>query len=391
MGCWDIIKIESIDFGIKYGGIMNFKEVEISNFRSIDNAKLEKLGQVNLIVGKNNSGKTSLLEAMFVLSGMSNPELLLSINAFRSLKLTNDNDFKYIFNNLNIEQSIELKGTINGIQRHATITTYTETTRDIFMTMQEQRFLEPKGSNFPISLNDLWQMDPSRLQNQVKEIEGIKITFQNNSDPEQKVYISIKHNSIRLSNTYKEKLSTRYLNSQIMLANKGIDLSLVVKQKQIKKLVTILKKIEPDLVDIQIVNDNAIYFDIGKKELLPINVMGDGIRRTLAVLSAMYDMEGGVLFIDEVENGLHYSSIKIFWKAILELAKQFDVQIIATTHSYEAVRALKDARQEVQLEKKDNKNEIALYRIEKKDNKTKIIHYDYEDVIISLDNSYEVR
>lgn len=366
---------------------MKFDELQISNFRGIDNAKLKKLEQVNLIVGKNNSGKTSLLEAMFLLSGMSNPELLLSINTFRSLKLANDNDFKYIFYNLNMDKSIKLSGKISGIERRATISPYADTTRDIFIkNIEDQKLFDPSLIGY-ISFNELGQVDKSSLKNEIKEIEGIKITFKNNNDPEQEVYISIKNGRIRLSNTYKENLSTRYLNSQITLADKGTDLSSIVKKKRINSLVDILKTIEPNLIDIQIANDNSIYFDIGEDELLPINVMGDGIRRTLAVLSSMYDMRDGVLLIDEIENGLHYSSIKIFWRAILELAKQFDVQIIATTHSYEAVKALKDA----QLENKTNKNEIALYRIEKKDNKTKIIHYDYEDIIISLDSDYEVR
>lgn len=285
---------------------MKFDELQISNFRGIDNAKLKKLEQVNLIVGKNNSGKTSLLEAMFLLSGMSNPELLLSINTFRSLKLANDNDFKYIFYNLNMDKSIKLSGKISGIERRATISPYADTTRDIFIkNIEDQKLFDPSLIGY-ISFNELGQVDKSSLKNEIKEIEGIKITFKNNNDPEQEVYISIKNGRIRLSNTYKENLSTRYLNSQITLADKGTDLSSIVKKKRINSLVDILKTIEPNLIDIQIANDNSIYFDIGEDELLPINVMGDGIRRTLAVLGSMYDMRDGVLLIDEIENGLHY-------------------------------------------------------------------------------------
>ncbi len=113
--------------------------------------------------------------------------------------------------------------------------------------------------------------------------------------------------------------------------------------------------------------------------------MGDGIIKTLSVLSSMYETQGGVLLIDEVENGLHYSSIAVFWKAIIMLAKQLDVQVIATTHSYEALGVLSDVMKE------SNETEIAMYRIEKEDNYTNIIHYNNKDFVISLDENYEVR
>jgi len=65
---------------------MKFNELKISNFRGIDYAELKEMKRLNIIVGKNNSGKTSILEAIFILSGMSNPELLLNINNLRNFQ-----------------------------------------------------------------------------------------------------------------------------------------------------------------------------------------------------------------------------------------------------------------------------------------------------------------
>ena len=62
---------------------MIFKEVEINNFRGIKHLFLPNLKQVNLLVGKNNCGKSSVLDALFLLSGFSNPLLILRINQFR--------------------------------------------------------------------------------------------------------------------------------------------------------------------------------------------------------------------------------------------------------------------------------------------------------------------
>ena len=351
---------------------MKFDELLISNFRGIDHAQLKELKSVNLMVGKNNSGKTSILESIFVLSGMSNPELLHGINSIRGLQLKNDDDFKYIFNNLNLKQSIILKGKVSGIERSAEISSYKDNKQSIYP--------------FEFSTDSL-QTKQLALQNQIKDIDGLKISFKNNGESEQDVYISLKKQSIELSKTYKENLILKYLNSQSILSNKKINLSSIIKRKKIGDVVDILKQIEPNLEGIQILDDNSIYFDIGKEELLPISIMGDGIIRTLAVLSSMYETQGGVLLIDEVENGLHYSSMAIFWKAIIMLSKQLDVQVIATTHSYEALQALIYAQKNLQ----EQQTKIAMYRIEKKGNNTNITHYNNDDLIFGISKNYEVR
>lgn len=348
---------------------MKFDELLISNFRGIDHAELKELKYVNLIVGQNNSGKTSILEAIFVLSGMSNPGLLHTVNNIRGLQLKTDNDFKYIFNNLNLTKPISLNGIVSGVKRSAKISIYKDNKQSIYP-------FESSSNSFESTI--------LTLQNQIKDIDGLKISFKNNGEDEQDVYISLKSHAVELSETYKEALTLKYLNSQ-PISNKGINLASIIKKKKTKDIVDILSQIEPNLRDIQILDDNSIYCDIGKEELLPISIMGDGIIKTLSVLSSMYETQGGVLLIDEVENGLHYSSIAVFWKAIIMLAKQLDVQVIATTHSYEALGVLSDVMKE------SNETEIAMYRIEKEDNHTNIIHYNNKDFVISLDENYEVR
>ena len=366
---------------------MKFDELKISNFRGIDHAELKDVKQLNLIVGKNNSGKTSILEALFVLSGMSNPQLLLIINSQRNFQLSDDDNFKYLFNNLKISEVIELEGKVSGIKRYLKITPYKDAQIIISSKKDDLSFNQGIFSPFAPSL----QSGPVQLENKVKEIDGLKISFKNDDSSKEDLYISLKNERMSFSNSYKEALKVRYLSSRFLLMNGVIDLSSIVKKKQTKELVDILKQIEPKLSDIRIMKDNAIYFDIGTDELLPINIMGDGIIRTLSVLSSMYDMSGGVLLLDEIENGLHYSSVKVFWKAVLLLAKKLDVQIIATTHSYEALGALVDVKEDLEDMKEDITPEISLYRVEKDEDKTRITHYNNGDFIFDINKNYEVR
>lgn len=75
----------------------------------------------------------------------------------------------------------------------------------------------------------------------------------------------------------------------------------------------------------------------GTSRPIPLAEMGDGTRRVLGIVLAMVNTQAGILLIDEVENGLHHSVQDAVWEAIVALAEQLDVQVFATTHSWDAV------------------------------------------------------
>lgn len=342
---------------------MKYQKISISHFRGIEYAELHGLKQVNLIVGKNNSGKTSLLEAFFLLAGMSDPRLAVAINQFRDLALTNDSDFKYIFNKLDYTVPIKLDGLIDGTTRCAT-----------FMPLYE--------ATSKIKIGEDKTGEVIALSRTNQDIDGLQISFRTSINPEEQSTVSIKNETVSVSGTYKEQLDCKYLHIKTRLDQMPKDISNIIIKKRMDTIVKVLREIEPNLIDIRMGNNENIYFDIGAEELVPINIMGDGIRRTLSVLSSIYEMEHGILLIDEIENGLHYSCLKIFWKAILTAAKLFDVQIIATTHSYECIEALVSV---------ENGNCMSLYRTEKKNNKVRTVHIDAETLLTSLKENYEVR
>ena len=82
--------------------------------------------------------------------------------------------------------------------------------------------------------------------------------------------------------------------------------------------------------------------DIGFERRIPIQLMGDGLKKVLSVVVNMAMVPNGILLVDEVDNGLHYSSMPILWKAIVESAKMYNVQVFATTHNVESLRALNE-------------------------------------------------
>ena len=80
---------------------------EVENFRSLKHLKLEKLARVNLLVGKNNSGKTSVLEGIFLLQGAGSHSGLATIEHERGLK-EDENEFRHLFYRFNFSNSIKI-------------------------------------------------------------------------------------------------------------------------------------------------------------------------------------------------------------------------------------------------------------------------------------------
>ena len=87
-----------------------YQNVTIENFRGITSLEIDDFKKVNLFVGKNNCGKTTVLEALFLLTGPVNAELPLRINAFRGYSIIEENSWRLIFNNLNVDKYITIKG-----------------------------------------------------------------------------------------------------------------------------------------------------------------------------------------------------------------------------------------------------------------------------------------
>ena len=81
--------------------------IKIRNFRGFDNLQIDGFSEINLLIGKNNSGKSSLLEAFFLLIGMSNPMLPENINRLRGLNIKNADEFKYLFYKLDFNNKPE--------------------------------------------------------------------------------------------------------------------------------------------------------------------------------------------------------------------------------------------------------------------------------------------
>jgi hypothetical protein len=114
---------------------------------------------------------------------------------------------------------------------------------------------------------------------------------------------------------------------------------------------------------------------------IPIGSMGDGMWHMLAIATSITRCRGTVLLVDEIDTGLHYSVMTQMWQMILQAAKEFDVQVFATTHSFDCVESLANASAGLE--------DVTVQRIEA--GKRKSIPYDDEMLKVAAEHHIEVR
>ncbi|SFV56550.1 FIG00565050: hypothetical protein [hydrothermal vent metagenome] len=298
------------------------KNIEIKNFKCFEDFKAEGFGRVNLIGGKNNVGKTAFMEACYI-NSHNNTSYAIGNIIFDRYQL----DF---FSKLIKEMG----------------------TKYIF------NFIEKEAEKFSaINLK-------SNLC--TKTIFYQKEDFFNNSVMDENIefFSSIKAGNSDLDDWY-SKIIENKLEAIIDDSLKNFDDSLE-SFRMIKSEPKCSKK-----------SDGKFY---------NLNEFGDGLAKFIALNCLFLSLNnGGIVFIDEIENGIHYTNLDKLWEIILTISKQQNVQVFATTHSKECIESY--ARVAKRLEDK----EITFIELCKREEEIKAFVYPYDWFIDEIEQEHEVR
>lgn len=301
-----------------------FTSVHIENFRGIKNATLSGFKPLNIFWGKNDCGKTTLLEALFLLSGPCNPRLPFNINSFRAYPRIEEDDLKLWFYRLNEQYPIILRSS-NTINRELIITPiHSEPIGEDENLVADQS--NPRERIYGLSLL-------LRYNNQEFRSE-LRVSGGNHSQLE----------SIR-ADGYREALQTRFVHMNSSLEGSIELLNAIIKENKKEFLLKAMRLYDPRIADWAVIN-GVVLLDLGFPAMIPINLMGNGIRKLLNVLVSIYSCKNGMVFVDEIDNGVHFLHFKDMWRAIRDAAKDYNVQVFATTHSLDCMRGFSDALDE---------------------------------------------
>jgi AAA15 family ATPase/GTPase len=349
---------------------MLLKSVSINNFRGFKNLEIKDLKPVSLLIGKNNCGKTSVLEALLLLAGCDEPGLSAVVQSMRQMRINSDSDFKYLFNDFNISNTINISAETTNIKKMRL-----EISPLIGPSEINNSFNNEDKENFPrLSV-------PGVRENVMK---GIHYKFTGISGKSSSNDFSI---TSKITPNYGiPEIFVDYINTGNMLSM-ATAVGDLIKNKAKNEVLDVLKDVS-DIIDIAMGANNTVYVDIrDKKELQPINIAGDGIIKIISILARLRQAKNGILLIDEIENGLYYSSSSLMlWKAIFKACQLYNVQIVATTHSDECIKSFYTAYKDEKLS-----DGISMVRIDKKDDEHRAVYYNEINIETAIEHEIEVR
>lgn len=378
---------------------MRFKNVSIKGFRGLKDCSIDNLSRVNVFLGQNNSGKSSILEAIFLLCGMHAPQLVLTIDLLRHLVHNEENDFRFIFYNLDYNSTLEIKAEL--FEKDS------EYKLKIFPKSNSKGIIKTNNSgsastSYPTSSIVSEDVASIYTSDNLENVNGIEFKGEIKKKQQQRIflnsslYLQRKNNQPEMLQSFDFKnynpgFTARLQSPDVKVAEdltKRLETLIVDKKKT--DLLNSLKKIDEKIVDIVPGSQFMIYIDIGAKRMIPANLMGDGFLKYLNIITGLNETRNGVFLIDEFDNGLHYSTQKGLLKTVLKGAKDTNTQVFLTTHSKECLSYLKEILEEDLYQ--EYRNDVKCFTISKlNDNTVKAYEYNFDSLEYAINNEVEIR
>lgn len=289
-------------------------ELNLTNFRGFRTLSLNKLSNINLITGDNNSGKTAILEALYALFsfGCNKHDHLPS--AFRN-KLNSQGDFEcfwlWLFFNKNFQSVTE----VNAL----------EDAKSYILKFQGTPKDDNSCRHIHFEFSESSKNGRQLVANFHKRMEG----GNSGSFPRNWPTISL----VDLKDVNPIIDADKYNRVTLKKGKEDLILSLMKKFDSRINCLRYHKSADQALV----------YIDIGLDELIPSSQMGQAFCKLFSIYMEILNSGSKILLLDEIENGIHRQKMSTVWESLVELSRSSGVQIFATTHSKECITAAYEA------------------------------------------------
>lgn len=328
-------------------------KVAFKNLRCFKDFTLDGMKPLTLISGRNNVGKTTLLEGIFLLSAYKSPDLFFKVNSIRGIQTVTSSPQGFLvglepqslWETLFSDMDMTLKLLISTEDdKTGTSTVCLEKDASISLAQfssQQPPFL---GQQVPPNIT---QQLPQALLQPVPGSYILKVSYEHNDSQEQGRF-ALTQNGLALQLTsapsHPRPPFTIYIGPNTPSAQHPVAdwFGTVEINAQKSLIIDALRLLDGGITDIFSVPKHGIvelYARWDTEKPRPIRTLGDGINKLLSYLLAMVANPGGVFLLDEIETGFHYSFYSLLWELVASVAQKTGSQIIATTHSYECIAA----------------------------------------------------
>ena len=377
---------------------LHIPKLDILNFRGLKSLQLSNLGQVTLLIGENKIGKTTVLEAIqfFISRGdrvvidrllidrreliygtdMEGSEIIypdLSALFYESLSKDNKSSYPKIVIDAGRKKDkifAEITNAEDDIPNDLLLVSNNNIkaieircgTRKRQIAMGRIKNKKPIFSEVPIGYrkNDSW---PEEIPHQL--ITPSVLDFEIASRLWNDVVFTPKEEFVKdtlrlVLGEELEGISTKWADSNDIM---GLGYRYIPQSRKANSFIVKLKNLEHPI---------------------PLNRLGDGAQHLLGISLGLANSENGILLIDEIENGMHYSLQYDLWKMLFGAAKLGNVQIVAATHSWDCIAGFAKVA-------KESDEEGALIRIERYGDEIEAVHYSEQELVTIAEQRIEVR
>ncbi len=354
-------------------------KLQIERFRGVRDLSIDRLSRINLIVGDNNCGKTSLLEAIQFLR---NPGDLANIYRIARLRETmfvyNANsvydNFICMFPKDEDTLKIQFSGEYDGVPFSHTLS-----------GKQSKKLLDVRElpNSFPFlmfgkRLNDSSlsddareEFDESNGETETDVFDGLSVYTKADQPSTKRIRLNRFSRMTGTTLRANEQMKINYVAPFEHL--RGSNINRIVKNDQYKEqCLRVLQLYDPNIEDMAIFRSDVFnrpvdYLKHKRLGYMPLSTYGDGIKKALVLVNAIVGSENGVLLIDEIETALHQQYYDKIFRFIVESCKEFNVQAFITTHSLEAIDGILNSQD---YEKQDGNDDVTVVTLERDDGKT---------------------
>jgi predicted ATPase len=332
-----------------------FQELTVAQFRGLKDLSLREFGDINIIVGDNNSGKTSVLEALLLFDAPEDIYHIVRSSRSRIVPRSGFGDstfnsFLTIFPFDKSPHKIELFANYRGSESHIALT-----------GKVEQRIFLESVEHFSIEPEELFDDDPRETIEVETDCFSGTLSYNSESNG---ILIRSDHMTF-----YDMKRRSKIFFISPVQHLTGFAFTRTATQYK-EEIVRLLSIFDENIVGLDLVrNDDGFgrgaYEVIHHKKFskpIPLYTFGDGLRRALMLATSIVQAKNGVLLIDEIESSIHVSVLSEIFAWVVKSAKEYNVQIFASTHNDEAIKKITEIAVE-------DTSSLVAYRIEKFDGK----------------------
>ena len=367
--------------------------LHIENYRNLQELKMDSLSQINLITGKNNTGKSSILEALAIYAGKGDCVDLHKLLEYRGEFF--DQLHAKDFTELNMRSLASLFTDRKGIFDGKSIVIGNDETSLSLRFVQYFDELQTEEQGKTIRKRQVVSKK-NEGHKYVDARPGFEISFNNEYAAEYQVLPLYADRLPRLKfhelNMLSERKNYRLVRAgDIDKEDVGKLFDSIALSEKENAVIEALKIIDPCIERIAFIDDSArgrtaVVKRSGESETQALRSMGDGVNRILTIILAMVNCNDGFLLIDEFENGLHYSVQTALWSVIFKLSKTLNIQVFATTHSNDCIASFESV-----LNDTENTINGQVIRLDNINGQIKQVAFSPEELRTANNQNIEIR